>query len=166
MSSSAGLSALFTPLFLLAEPRTPTPVQEFLTVVYIDAPPQTVWRNVITVPDLPPPSQRLFRIGVAAPLRARLDGAGVGAIRYCDFTTGSFVEPITGWEENRLLRFDITAQAPPMRQRSRYRDVNPPHLDGYFRATRGEFRLLPLARGRTRLEGRTWYEVEVSQRPS
>src|SRR5439155_1089107 len=136
--------------FVLAEPRTPPPVQEVLTVVDIDAPPQTVWRNVITVPDLPPPSQRLFRIGVAAPLRARLDGAGVGAIRYCDFTTGSFVEPITGWEENRLLRFDITAQAPPMREWSPYRDVNPPHLDGDFRATRGEFRLLPLARGRTR----------------
>jgi len=150
---------------VLAEPRTPPPVQEVLTVVDIDAPPQTVWRNVITVPDLPPPSQRLFRIGVAAPLRARLDGAGVGAIRYCDFTTGSFVEPITGWEENRLLRFDITAQAPPMREWSPYRDVNPPHLDGYFRATRGEFRLLPLARGRTRLEGRTWYEVEMSPQP-
>src|SRR2546426_10194380 len=67
----------------------------FRSVVDIAAPPQTVWRNVITFPDLPPPSERLFRIGVAAPLRARLDGSGVGAIRYCDFTTGSFVEPIT-----------------------------------------------------------------------
>ena len=153
------------PLLVLAEPRTPPPLQEVLTVVDIAASPQTVWRNVITFPDLPPPSERLFRIGVAAPLRARLDGAGVGAIRYCDFTTGSFVEPITAWEENRLLRFDITAQAPPMREWSPYRDVNPPHLDGYFRATRGEFRLLPLARGRTRLEGRTWYEVEMSPQP-
>src|SRR2546427_219783 len=58
-----------------------------------------------------------------------------------------------------------SAQAPPMREWSPYRDVNPPHLDGYFRATRGEFRLLPLARGRTRLEGRTWYEVEMSPQP-
>src|SRR2546422_155009 len=81
--SHAGLAALFAPLFVLAEPRTPPPVQEVLTVVDIDAPPQTVWRNVITVPDLPPPSQRL----------------------------------------------------------------------------------LPLARGRTRLEGRTWYEVEMSPQP-
>jgi len=163
--SHAGLAALFAPLLVLAEPRTPPPLREVLTVVDIAAPPQTVWRNVITFPDLPPPSERLFRIGVAAPLRARLDGSGVGAIRYCDFTTGSFVEPITAWEENRLLRFDITAQAPPMREWSPYRDVNPPHLDGYFRATRGEFRLLALPGGGTRLEGRTWYEVKMAPQP-
>jgi len=163
--SHAGLAALLAPLLVLAEPRTPPPLQEVLTVVDIDAPPQTVWRNVISFPDLPATTERLFRIGVAAPLRARVEGAGVGAIRYCDFNTGSFVEPITDWEENRLLRFDITAQAPPMREWSPYRDVNPPHLDGYFRATRGEFRLLALPGGGTRLEGRTWYEVEMSPQP-
>src|SRR3989441_11306797 len=72
-----------------------------------------------------------------------------------DFTTGSFVEPITGWEENRRLGFDITAQAPPMREWSPYAEVNPPHLAGYFRATQGEFRLSPLPGNRTHLEGRS-----------
>ena len=55
--------------------------------------------------------------------------------------------------------FDIVRQAPPMQEWSPYRDVNPPHLDGYFRATHGEFRLVALPGGRTRLEGRTSYEV-------
>jgi len=115
----------------------------------------------VTFPDLPPPTEWLFRAGVAAPTRARIEGRGVGAIRYCDFTTGSFVEPITAWEENRLLAFDITAQAPPMNEVTPYRDVHPPHLDGYFRATHGEFRLIPLPGGRTRLEGRTRYVVDM-----
>ena len=48
-----------------------------------------------------------------------------------------------------------------MTELSPYRDVNPPHLDGYFRATHGEFRLIPLAGGRTRLEGRTRYVVDM-----
>ena len=48
-----------------------------------------------------------------------------------------------------------------MREWSPYRDVNPPHLDGYFRATHGEFRLTPLPGGRTRLEGRTQYVVSL-----
>jgi len=48
-----------------------------------------------------------------------------------------------------------------MRELSPYRDVNPPHLDGYFRATHGEFRLSPLPDGRTRLEGRTTYVVDM-----
>jgi len=121
-----------------------------------------VWRNVVTFPDLPAPTEMAFRIGLAAPLRARIEGRGAGAVRYCDFTTGSFVEPITRWEENRVLGFAITRQAPPMREWSPYRDVNPPHLDGYFRATRGEFRLTALPGGRTRLEGRTWYEVRMA----
>jgi hypothetical protein len=55
----------------------------------------------------------------------------------------------------------IVRQAPPMREWSPYRDISPPHLDGYFRATHGEFRLVPLPGGNTRLEGRTRYEVEM-----
>jgi uncharacterized membrane protein YhaH (DUF805 family) len=158
---TAGAMALVVPLFIGVEPRATPPAHEVVTVVEIAAPPEVVWRHVVAFPELPPPTEMLFRVGVAAPLRARIEGHGVGAIRYCDFTTGSFVEPITAWEDNRLLAFDIVAQAPPMTEWSPYRDVNPPHLDGYFRATHGEFRLTPLPGGRTRLEGRTVYVVDM-----
>ncbi len=158
---AAGTLALIVPLFVGVEPRATPPTHEVITVVEIAAPPDVVWRHVVSFPDLPPPTELLFRAGVAAPTRARIEGTGVGAVRYCDFTTGSFVEPITAWEENRLLAFDITAQAPPMSELSPYRDVNPPHLDGYFRATHGEFRLTPLPGRRTRLEGRTAYVVDM-----
>ena len=163
-STGAGM-ALLVPLLVGVEPRPTPPPHEVLTIVDIAAPPEVVWRYVVTFPDLPPPTEWVFRTGVAAPTRARIDGHGVGATRYCDFTTGSFVEPITAWEENRLLAFDITAQAPPMTELTPYRDVNPPHLDGYFRATHGEFRLTPLAGGRTRLEGRTRYVVDMFPQP-
>ena len=158
--AGAGM-ALLVPMFVAVEPRAAPPTHEVVTVVEIAAPPDVVWRHVVTFPDLPPPTELLFRAGVAAPTRARIVGTGVGAIRYCDFTTGSFVEPVTAWVENRLLAFDITAQAPPMTEWSPYREVNPPHLDGYFRATHGEFRLTLLPGGRTRLEGRTAYVVDM-----
>jgi len=157
----AGLAALLAPLMVLASPRQAAPSHEVVTAVDIDAPPAVVWRHVVTFPELPPPREWLFRAGVAAPLRARIEGMGVGATRYCDFTTGSFVEPITVWDENRVLGFDITAQAPPMREWSPYPEVNPPHLAGYFRATHGEFRLVALPGNRTRLEGRTRYVVDM-----
>ena len=153
--------ALLVPLFLGVEPRPTPPMHEVVTVVEIAAPPEVVWRHVVVFPELRPPTEWLFRAGVAAPTRARIEGHGIGAIRYCDFTTGSFVEPITAWQENQLLAFDITVQAPPMNEMSPYRDVHPPHLDGYFRATHGEFRLTPLPGGRTRLEGRTAYVVDM-----
>jgi len=159
-STGASL-ALLVPLLIGVEPRVAPPAHEVLTVVDIAAPPEVVWNHVVTFPDLAPPTELLFRAGLAAPTRARIEGRGVGAIRYCDFTTGSFVEPITAWEENRLLAFDITAQAPPMAELTPYRDVHPPHLDGYFRATHGEFRLIPLPGGATRLEGRTRYVVDM-----
>jgi len=158
--TGAGM-ALLAPLLVGIEPRLAPPLHEVVTVVDIAAPPEVVWRHVVTFPDLAPPTEWLFRAGVAAPTRARIEGRGVGAVRYCDFTTGSFVEPITAWEENRLLAFQITAQAPPMTELTPYRDVRPPHLDGYFRATHGEFRLTPLPGGRTRLEGRTSYIVDM-----
>ena len=160
-SWGAGAAALLAPLVVLASPEQRAPLHEVVTVVEIDAPPATVWRHVVTFPKLAPPREWLFRLGVAAPIGARIEGAGVGATRYCDFTTGTFVEPVTVWEENRRLEFDIAAQALPMRELSPYREVNPPHLAGYFRATHGVFRLIPLPGGRTRLEGRTRYVVEM-----
>ena len=157
-----GMAGLLPLLLVTIEPDAPAPPREVVTVVEVAAPPEVVWRNIVTFPELPPPTEALFRLGVAAPVRARIEGHGVGAVRYCDFTTGSFVEPITRWDEPRVLGFAITSQAPPMREWSPYRNVNPPHLDGYFRATRGEFRLTALSGGRTRLEGRTWYEVRMA----
>jgi uncharacterized membrane protein YhaH (DUF805 family) len=153
--------ALIVPLFLAVEPRAAPPTQGVITVVEIAAPPEVVWRHVVAFPDLAPPTELVFRAGVAAPLRARIEGHGPGAIRYCDFTTGSFVEPITAWADNRLLAFDITAQAFPMNELTPYGEIHPPHLDGYFRATHGEFRLTPLPGGKTRLEGRTSYVIDM-----
>jgi hypothetical protein len=71
------------------------------------------------------------------------------------------VEPITAWEPGRRLSFDVTEQPAPMTELSPYRHIHPPHLEGYLRSRRGEFRLVPLPGGRTRLEGSTWYELEM-----
>ncbi len=44
---------------------------------------------------------------------------------------------------------------------SPYSRVFAPHLDGFFRTSHGEFRLVALDGGRTRLEGRTWYTLDM-----
>jgi hypothetical protein len=49
-----------------------------------------------------------------------------------------------------------------MTELSPYRHVAPPHLDGYLVVRSGEFRLLDLPGARTRLEGRTFYEMKVA----
>ena len=160
------MNALFAVALLpasaaLESNRPATALREVRSAVVIDAPASVVWRNVIAFPPQPDPSDLVFRIGVSYPIRAEIRGAGVGAVRYCVFSTGAFVEPITRWEPEHRLSFDVASQPPPLQEWSPYADVTPPHLDGYFRSRRGEFRLITLADGRTRLEGSTWYEMKL-----
>lgn len=138
-----------------------TPEYVVLTSVEIDAPPETVWKNVIHFPDLPEPEEWYFRAGIACPTGARIEGSGAGAVRRCLFTTGTFVEPITAWEPGRRLAFNVTEQPDPMFELSPYRDLHPPHLQGYLICRRGEFRLVALPDGGSRLEGRTWYTFNM-----
>lgn len=133
-----------------------------LTTVEVAAPPEAVWPHVVAFTDLPEPEEWFFRIGIACPIRARIDGQGVGAVRHCEFTTGTFVEPITVWDEPRRLAFDVTSQPDPMTELSPWRHVHPPHLEEQsLKSRRGEFRLINLGDGRTRLEGRTWYTFDM-----
>lgn len=162
--SLAGASV--APLLLLGvvEQMTPpeTVVRPVETSIEIDASPQAVWPHLLAFPDLPEPTDWFFQAGVAYPIRARIDGTGVGAVRYCEFTTGAFVEPITAWEPGRRLAFDVHEQPQPMQEWTFWKDLHPAHLDGFFHSQRGEFRLDPLDGGRrTRLTGTTWYTHEV-----
>ena len=138
-----------------------TPVYEVISSVVVDAPPEAVWPNVVGFSELDAPPAWYFELGIAYPLRATIDGEGVGAIRHCEFSTGAFVEPITVWDRPNRLAFDVTKQPRAMNELSPYRHVHPPHLDGYLNCQRGEFRLKRLPGNRTLLEGSTWYEFKM-----
>ncbi|MDB4474550.1 SRPBCC family protein, partial [Opitutaceae bacterium] len=106
---ACGVAALIVPLLMISEtllPRGPAEIRA-TTRVEINASPETVWNHVTRFSTLPPTDSFWFTAGIAYPIRARLDGEGVGAIRYCEFSTGAFVEPITQWEPPALLAFDV-----------------------------------------------------------
>lgn len=147
------------PLLMGAErvAEVEAPLFEVQSAVDVAASPEVVWRSVVSFSDLPPPTEWLFRAGIAYPIRATIEGRGRGAVRRCVFNTGPFVEPIDVWDEPRLLRFDVVSLPPPMQEWTPYADVRPPHLAGFLAAERGEFRLTPRPSGGTRLEGSTWY---------
>lgn len=131
------------------------------TSIEVDAPPDRVWRHVVAFSEIDAPPAWYFRFGLAYPLRARIEGTGVGAVRRCEFTTGAFIEPITAWEPPGRLAFDVVEQPPPLQEWSPYGPIYTPHLRNYFRTTRGEFRLTALEGNRTRLEGHTWYSLRM-----
>lgn len=132
------------------------------TSVEVDAPPAAVWRNVVEFAELPPPAHPIFKLGFAYPVRATIEGKGVGAVRRCEFTTGAFVEPITAWDEPRRLAFSVSSQPSPMTETSWYPDIHPAHLDDFLVSEGGEFLLEELPGGRTRLTGTTWYRHAIA----
>jgi len=137
-------------------------VRSVVSSIEIDAPPERVWPNVVGFSELPPPSEWLLKTGIACPLRAHIEGQGVGSVRYCEFSTGPFVEPITVWDPPKRLAFDVSKQPPSMREWSPYEIVYAPHTVGTMQSLRGEFRISALANGRSRLQGSTWYRLKMS----
>jgi uncharacterized membrane protein YhaH (DUF805 family) len=140
-----------------------TALREVTTEIVVSAPPSAVWKHVVEFSEIAPPTQLLFRSGIAYPIRARIDGTGVGAIRHCEFSTGAFVEPITVWEPPYKLGFSVTSQPPTMTELSLYRNLEPRHLRETFVSHRGQFELIPIENGtRTLLKGTTWYSLAMS----
>jgi len=126
------------------------------TTIRIEAPAEEVWKNLIAFPDVPEPGTSLFRLGVSYPIRATIDGQGVGAIRKCLFSTGTFVEKVDIWEEGKRLAFTVVSGPEAMRELSPY-DIHPRHLGAYFVPESAEFRLITNKDGSTQLEGLSWY---------
>jgi hypothetical protein len=165
-SRDTGIALALLPVIAGLEASLPSasPLIEVRSEILIHATPEQIWPHVIAFPELPPSDDWLFRVSIADPRRATIEGEGVGALRRCEFSTGPFIEPITAWDPPRRLAFDVAEQPPPMRELSPWGQIDVPHLDGYLRSRRGEFLLEPVDATTTRLVGTTWYELDVLPR--
>jgi uncharacterized membrane protein YhaH (DUF805 family) len=163
-SNIAAVLALSLPLMGFVEsPALKTKVRPVRTSIIVHANPNEVWPNVIGFSEIKVPRPWYFHSGIAVPLRARIEGEGVGATRHCEFTTGSFVEPITVWNPPHRLAFSVLKQPPTMEEWSPYAKIAPPHLEhNVLRSRRGEFLLETLPDSKTRLTGTTWYTFDMA----
>ena len=156
-----GGTMLLLPMLLGAEAHHPPEPSVFdvETTIEIDASPEVVWHHVVSFSTLPEPTDWLFKTGIAYPIRARIEGTGAGAVRYCEFSTGPFVEPIDVWDPPHRLSFTVASSPAPMEELNPFHaKLHPPHLDGFLVSQRGQFLLEALPDGRTRLIGQTWYQ--------
>ena len=140
-------------------------IYELKTSVVIQSPPDKVWKNLVAFNEMAPPTELLFKAGIAYPQNAKIFGHGKGAIRHCNFTTGSFIEPITTWDEPRLLQFDVWQQPVPLTELSFYKHVNAPHLENFFSSVKGQFLLTETKDHQTLLSGTTWYKNKMWPAP-
>lgn len=145
--------------FEASDRSTPT-VHQVVTTVEVDAPIEIVWKNVVEFSEIDAAPEGVLRLGFAYPINARIDGTGVGAVRYCNFNTGPFVEPITAWQEPHLLAFDVVEQPAPMIELTPYKHLHAAHLE-YLRSQRGQFRLSRNG-DKTTVEGTTFYTHDIA----
>jgi hypothetical protein len=120
--------------------------------VEVGAPPAAVWTVLTRGGAIAGSPGVVGAAGLAYPLRGRLLGHGVGAIRLGEFSTGTARERVTEWVPGRRLGFAVLSQPPAMEEMSPYRRVRSPHVHGYFDTAATRFTLTPLPGGRTRLE--------------
>jgi hypothetical protein len=153
---------LLLPVFMgfeAADNSKPT-LHSVSTTVEIDAPIDVVWKNVVTFSKIDKEPEGILNLGFAYPIDAHIEGEGVGAVRYCNFTTGPFVEPITVWQEPNLLTFDVVEQPAPMVELTPYKEIHAAHLQ-YIRSQKGQFRLYEKD-GKTVVEGTTFYTHDIA----
>jgi len=166
-ASSGNISSLIVvmtfPLFLGFEQIHPLepPLRIVTSSITIEAPIITVWNEVLAFDQITASPTGIFRLGIAYPIKARIEGRGVGAIRHCIFSTGPFVEPITIWEPPHRLEFDVTENPLPMQEWSPYGHIDTPHLHDTFVSRHGRFALRKEGK-RTVLEGTTWYFQRIA----
>jgi len=140
-----------------ADPR----IHRVATRLSIRAPIEDVWHQVVAFDRIEAPVTGIFRMGIAYPVQARIEGQGIGAVRYCIFSTGPFIEPITRWSPPNALEFSVASNPPPMKEFSPWGHIETPHLDHTFTSTKGQFKLWE-ENGKTVLEGTTWYYQTIA----
>jgi len=165
-ASHASPVVLALPALAALETQGPPPaLREVVSVVEVDAPPEPVRRHGVTFSEVPEPPRGLFRLGDRLPgasshrRRRRRRSAPLRVlhrrVRGADHGLGGAATAVV--RRHRAGPGARRADALPLDP--------PPHLDGAFRARRGEFRLVALPGGRTRLAGSTWYELRMAPEP-
>jgi hypothetical protein len=159
---SATMSVVVLPLLFAMERAAPATVSfEQEETVIVSAGADVTWRAVIHMNSIAEQPALPFRLGLAYPVKGEVIGQGVGAIRKGYFSTGVATERVTDWAPGRRLGFDITHDAPSLKELSPYAHVNAPHVQGYFRTSHAAFTLTPLSDGRTRMTLKTWHALDL-----
>jgi len=157
--------ALLPLMFAIEHVLPPSAHFETEQTISVAAPPDVVWRSILSTDPIEGPLALPFRLGVAYPLRGEVHGEGVGAERIGEFSTGTAIERVTEWVPNQKLAFVVVRDVPGMRELSPYEHVHAPHVIGYFRTISTSFELVPRSDGGTDIVERTSHELRLDPVP-
>lgn len=132
--------------------RTPVEIRRVENAVRIRASPETVWREIKSVPAISAdelPFRFAHFIGLPRPIEATLSDDRAGGVRIATFERGlRFRETVTTWEPERRLSFSIHAEPAPATALDEHVTVGGP----YFDVLDGTYELRAAGDGTTILE--------------
>ena len=128
----------------------PEMIRTVETAVIINASPESIWQNIIRVPEIQPEEHAFalsHLLGLPKPIGAVLTEEGLGAVRQGHFANGLlFRETITEWELLRKVSFEINADTSQASQ-AYLEMIGSDYVD----ILGGTYLMEPLADGRIRL---------------
>jgi hypothetical protein len=157
--------ALLPLMFAVEHVLPPSAHFETEQTITVAAPPELVWKSILSTDPIEGPLALPFRLGVAYPLRSEVVGEGVGAVRYGEFSTGTAIERVTEWVPSQKLAFVVVRDIPGMRELSPYKHVHAPHVIGYFRTTSTSFELVRRSDGGTDIIERSSHQLRLDPVP-
>ncbi|WP_425529178.1 hypothetical protein [Leptospira stimsonii] len=144
MNFLGALGILSLPLvsgYLESHWSLPNEIRFVETSISITAKPETVWKNIIRIPELEKTEDGFFyKMGFPRPVQATLSNEALGGIREAKFEKGLlFYETITEWNPFQRLKFEIKADPNLTPLTTLDAHVVPGGI--YFDALQGEYEL-------------------------
>jgi hypothetical protein len=155
-----GLSFVIAlPLVAVWQAQQPVTYTELVRVseTTIDASPNQIWPMLFELDQISVSQYNLLNLGFARPIRVSSAEPKVGAHRECVLTTGVMNETITEVVPERKLAFKILNTPASMKETTPFGEVHADHMSGYYECQTGQFELVPLADGRTKIIGTSHY---------
>lgn len=148
----------------LEDPKVdPAETRYVVSTIVVDAPTEVVWDGLINIRAIDVAEQRWNfthdLVGVPRPVDARMEGAGVGAVRHLTWAKGvRFQEHITEWRPGQSLAwtFEVGPEA-STRMLDEHLRVN----SDYLRLEQGRYTLRAMADGRTHVTLTTRYWIRT-----
>ena len=157
------MSVVVLPLFFAVDfVAPPNFTFESIESIEVAATDRDVWDAIVHMGPIPAAPAAPFRWGLAYPMSGNIHGSGVGAIREGVFSTGVAYERVTKWDPPKQLSFIVLSDPPTMRELSLYREVNAPHVSGYFRTLDARFTITALENGHALLSLATRHELDLN----
>lgn len=82
--------------------------------ILVHATPQRTWETIVSLSDVAPSHDWIFRSGIACPQRTKIVDGRVGGKRICTMSTGLLMERIDVWQPGRRLGWVAVSTPPPL----------------------------------------------------